>query len=141
MEILARKSWIAGMAVLTACFFALLLMNDLAYADITATTGEVHEGDPPASVELNQHEHDDDTGTERRPRVQRGARLRHESADRPRRVHDGDVRVRHLPGPRTGLINEASDLTVGTIRANSCIDSHMVRRCAGGGQLVDAGAL
>ena len=64
MATLARKSWLAGIAVLTAWFFTLLLMNDLAYADITATTGEVHEGPPPASVELNQHEHDDNTGTD-----------------------------------------------------------------------------
>jgi hypothetical protein len=127
MEILARKSWIAGMAVLTACFFALLLMNDLAYADITATTGEVHEGDPPASVELNQHEHDDDTGTES------GAHAFNEEQDYVTKAPIAlDVCTTATsafvtcPAPRTGLINEASDLTVGTIPANSCIDSHMV---------------
>ena len=126
MEILARKSWIAGMAVLTACFFALLLMNDLHTptsrrrpARCTRATRRRPSSSTSTSTTTTP-------GRERRPRVQRGARLRHESADRPRRVHDGDVRVRHLPGPRTGLINETSDLTVGTIRANSCIDSHMV---------------
>ncbi len=65
MATMARKTWIAGIAVLTACFLALLLMvlmNDRAYADITAQTGEVHKAAPPNSVALNQHEHDDDSG-------------------------------------------------------------------------------
>ncbi len=69
MATMARKTWIAGIAVLTACFFALLLMilmNDRAYADISATTGEVHKGPAPNSVVLGQHEHDDDTGTQPR---------------------------------------------------------------------------
>ena len=34
-----------------------------AFGGISATTGEVHKGTPPASVALNEHEHDDDTGT------------------------------------------------------------------------------
>src|SRR5215203_205284 len=127
MATLARKSWLAGIAVLTAWFFTLLLMNDLAYADITATTGEVHEGPPPASVELNQHEHDDNTGTDS------GAHAFNEEQDYVTKAPIAlDVCTTATsafvtcPVPRTGTINEASDLRVGTIPANSCIDSHMV---------------
>ena len=65
MATMARKTCAAGVALLTACIFALLLiilMNDRAYADITAQTGEVHKRPAPDSVVLGQHAHDDDTG-------------------------------------------------------------------------------
>lgn len=112
-------------ALLTA--FALAILAVGASASITQTSGEVHEGTPPASVALNQHEHDDNTGD-------------------PSGAHAFDEEQDHVtlapivldvcttttsafvtcPVPRGGRIDETGDLRPGTIPTNTCIDSHLV---------------
>src|SRR5687768_1994789 len=128
MATMARKTCIAGVALLIACCFALLLMNDPAYADITATSGEVHEGDPPASVALNQHQHDDDTGT-----APRGAHAFNEEQDYTTRAPIAlDICIPGNPSfalcepnARAGKYDRPNDFLArgGTIPAGTCIDS------------------
>ena len=128
---MASRMRIAGIEVLTACFFALLLMflmSDRAYAEITTTTGEVHKGDPPASVDKDQHEHDDNTGD------MSGAHAFNEEQDY---LTKGPIALNvctsatsasvTCPEPRTSrTVDDETDLSFGTIPANTCIDSHMV---------------
>ncbi|HYZ18310.1 MAG TPA: Ig-like domain-containing protein [Gaiellaceae bacterium] len=113
-------------AFLTATALAVLAVG--ASAEITATTGEVHEGTAPASVALNQHEHDDDTGT-----APRGAHAFDEEQDHVTVapiVLDVCTTTTSAfitcPTPRGGRIDETSDLRAGSIPTNTCIDSHLV---------------
>jgi hypothetical protein len=127
---MARKTWIAGIAVLTACFFGLLLMilmNDRAYAEITATAGEVHEAPPPASVMLNNHEHAD-TGPQ-----PSGVHAFEEEQDYVTKAPILlDVCTTNTssfvicPNPKSGNIDRTSSLSPGTIPAGTCIDSHFL---------------
>jgi hypothetical protein len=102
----------------------------VAWGDITATTDEVHEGDPPASVAVNQHQHDDNTGTPR------GAHAFNEEQDYTSRAPISlDICIPGNPSfalcepnARAGKYDRPTDFPGrgGTIPAGTCIDSHMV---------------
>ncbi|MDQ3778504.1 MAG: hypothetical protein M3310_06545, partial [Actinomycetota bacterium] len=98
-----------------------------ASADITATTGEVHEAPAPNSVVLGQHEHDDDTGNPS------GAHAFNEEQDYVTKAPIAlDVCTTATSAfvvcqnPRGGTIDDTGDLRPGTILPNTCIDSHML---------------
>ena len=115
-----------GMSALVAVIITMLLTS-VAAADITGTAGEVHEAAPPNSVALNQHEHDDDSGSPS------GAHAFNEEQDYATKapvVLDNCTTATSAfvvcPNPRGGLIDDTSDLRPGTIPAGTCIDSHLV---------------
>jgi hypothetical protein len=99
-------------------------------ADITGTRDEVHEGDPPASVALNQHQHDDDTGSPR------GAHAFNEEQDH---TTIGPIILDIcIPGnpsfalceanARAGKYDRPTDFPArgGTIPAGTCVDTHLI---------------
>jgi hypothetical protein len=103
------------------------VLSGPAGASISASSGEVHKGAPPASVAVNQHEHDDDTGSPS------GAHAFDEEQDyvtkgpTPLDVCTTATSAFIIcPNPRGGRIDETGDLRVGTIPANTCVDSHFV---------------
>jgi hypothetical protein len=99
-------------------------------ADITAVQDEVHEGDPPASVAINQHQHDDDTGTPR------GAHAFNEKQDHTTStpitldicIPGSPSFALCEPNARAGRYDRPTDFPSrgGTIPAGTCIDSHFV---------------
>jgi hypothetical protein len=129
---MARKTWIAGIAVLTACFFALLLMilmNHRADALITATAGEVHKQPPPASVKLGDHEHAD-SGTGSGPFGVHAFEEEQDYVTKAPIVLDvcttNTSAFVTCPNPRSGNIDRTSALSPGTIPVGTCIDSHFL---------------
>jgi hypothetical protein len=102
----------------------------VASGEITATMGEVHEGDPPASVALNQHQHDDDTGSPR------GAHAFDEEQDHTTTAPISlDICIPGNPSfalceanARAGKYDRPTDFPTrgGTIPAGTCIDSHLI---------------
>jgi hypothetical protein len=97
---------------------------------ITATRDEVHLGDPPASVALNQHQHDDDEGTPR------GAHAFDEEQDHTTTTPIAlDICIPGNPSfalcepnARAGKYDRPTDFPNrgGTIPAGTCIDSHFI---------------
>jgi hypothetical protein len=114
----------------TSAALALLItmvFTSVAGALITAATGEVHSAPPPSSVALNQHEHDDDTGTPR------GAHAFDEEQDYTTKAPIAlDVCTTATsafvtcPTPRGGRIRDSADLRPGSIPLGTCIDSHFL---------------
>ncbi|HEX2045262.1 MAG TPA: Ig-like domain-containing protein [Gaiellaceae bacterium] len=99
-------------------------------AAITASMDEVHVGAPPASVALNQHQHDDDTGNPR------GAHAFDEEQDHTTTTPISlDICIPGSPSfascepnARAGRFDRSTDFPTrgGTIPAGTCIDSHFV---------------
>jgi hypothetical protein len=99
-------------------------------AHITSTSGEVHEGAPPASVVLNQHQHDDDTGSPR------GAHAFNEEQDYTTAtsitldicIPGNPSFALCEPNARAGKYDRPTDFPTrgGTIPAGTCIDSHFI---------------
>jgi hypothetical protein len=100
-------------------------------AAITATSGEVHEGPaPPASVALNQHQHDDDTGNPR------GAHAFNEEQDHTTAgpipldicIPGNPSFALCEPNARAGKYDRPTDFPSrgGVIPAGTCIDSHLI---------------
>jgi hypothetical protein len=111
-----------------SCLFVLFVAAAVS-AEITAIAGEVHEGAPPASVALNQHEHAD-TGTGAGPF---GAHAFDEEQDYvTKTIVTLDVCTTNTSAfitcanPRTGNIDRTTSLSPGTIPAGTCIGSHML---------------
>ena len=111
---------------LALCMLAMVLPVAV-WAAVTATTGEVHKGAPPASVAINQHEHDDDSGSPS------GAHAFDEEQDYVTKAPIAlDVCTTNTsafvicPTPRGGRVDATADLRAGTIPAGTCIDSHFL---------------
>src|SRR5688572_8971547 len=108
---------------------AVLAVPAPAAGEITATVGEVHEGPPPASVALNQHEHAD-SGTGSGPF---GAHAFEEEQDYVTKAPVVlDVCTTNTSpfvvcaSPKSGNIDRPTSLSAGTIPANTCVDSHLI---------------
>jgi hypothetical protein len=117
------------LAALALCVGGMALPM-VAWGDITATSGEVHSGAPPASVALNQHQHDDDTGNPR------GAHAFNEEQDYTTRAPIAlDICIPGNPSfalcepnARAGKYDRPTDFPTrgGTIPSGTCIDSHVI---------------
>ena len=119
---------------------AFAAMSGSASALITAVTGEVHQGAPPASVAINQHQHLD-TG------AGNGAHAFNEEQDHTT-TSAITLDVCTSPTspfvtcavPKAGRIDGADDLSPGVIPAGTCIDSHLIHADAPGTGTVVYGA-
>jgi hypothetical protein len=119
-----------GAAAVAIASLIIGFLPNSAGADITSTRDEVHEGDPPASVVLNQHQHDDDTGNPR------GAHAFNEEQDH---TTTGPITLDICipgnpsfalcePNARAGKYDRPTDFPTrgGTIPAGTCVDSHFI---------------
>jgi hypothetical protein len=117
---------VAGAALSAAA----LILTLAAAAAITTTADEVHQGAPPPSVALNQHQHDDDTGTPR------GAHAFNEEQDHTTTAAILlDICIPGNPSfalceanARAGKYDRPADFVArgGTIPPGTCIDSHVI---------------
>jgi hypothetical protein len=111
-------------AALTALVSFFVAMS--AGADITVTAGEVHEGAPPASVALNQHQHSDTEGAHAFNEEQDYTTAAPIALDIC--IPGNPAFAICQPNARAGKYDRVNDFPNrgGTIPANTCIDSHFV---------------